>query len=381
MKEALPINNSILIWARETAGLTVDQLAHRLKKDKQTILDWEKGLSSPTYTVLEALAYEVYKRPVAMFFFPELPYEDSIKTTFRTLPGTDIEQLPSEISNLLRKASAMQLNLFELYSENAIEPITNVFELTTQTNIQLLAKKVRDEIGISIDEQMSWKSVENGLKRWRSALESKQIAVFKEAFRNSSYSGFCLYDELHPLIYINNSLSFSRQIFTLFHELAHLFMKSSGIDFTGATYVDRLPDNYKNYEILCNKFAAELLVPDAVFSKIPLAAEEEQIEHIASLFSVSREMILRKCLDKKLCDLAFYRHYAEKWNDDYRDIKKNKENDGGNYYNTMISYLGDKYIHDSFRAYYRNRISQEQLSSYFNVSVKNAMELEKRVMG
>jgi Zn-dependent peptidase ImmA (M78 family) len=69
------------------------------------------------------------------------------------------------------------------------------------------------------------------------------VSVFKDAFRVDDYSGFCLYDDEFPLIYVNNSTSKTRQIFTLFHELAHLISHTSGIDTLRNDFIDRLPDN------------------------------------------------------------------------------------------------------------------------------------------
>src|SRR5947208_31150 len=90
------INPQVLVWARERSGQTIDQVAKALHKEPEVIVSWETGSSSPTYAQLEALAYKVYKRPVALFFFPEPPEEIDPEHSFRTLPEFEIEELTSD---------------------------------------------------------------------------------------------------------------------------------------------------------------------------------------------------------------------------------------------------------------------------------------------
>ena len=118
MKESLPINKEILKWARITIGLTSEEVASKMGKSETVILEWESGNSSPTYSQLEKLAYHVYKRPLAVFFFPDIPEEESPRTEFRTLPDVIVDNLPSELIKLYRKAKVFQLNLDELFDGN-----------------------------------------------------------------------------------------------------------------------------------------------------------------------------------------------------------------------------------------------------------------------
>jgi Zn-dependent peptidase ImmA (M78 family) len=97
-------------------------------------------------------------------------------------------------------------------------------------NLREMAVQVREYLGVSMEEQHGWTDDDDALKRWREALFSAGIYVFKDAFRVEEFSGFCLYDDVFPLIYVNNSSTKTRQMFTLFHELAHLLFHTSGID-------------------------------------------------------------------------------------------------------------------------------------------------------
>ena len=114
-------------------------------------------------------------------------------------------------------------------------------------------------LGIDIEEQTRWNDPKKAFSRWREVIEASGIFVFKDAFRNYTISGFCLYDEKFPLIYVNNSMSDTRQIFTLFHEIAHLLYLTGGIDYIDDYYLEDIEGDKKNIEIFCNAFAVNSL--------------------------------------------------------------------------------------------------------------------------
>ncbi|MCP4218208.1 MAG: helix-turn-helix transcriptional regulator [bacterium] len=93
MSEQIPVTPSVLKWARESAGMDIPEVAHKMKKTVETIALWETGEAAPTYIQLEKLAYQVYKRPLALFFFPEPPKEETPRQAFRTLPDHEIETM------------------------------------------------------------------------------------------------------------------------------------------------------------------------------------------------------------------------------------------------------------------------------------------------
>jgi Zn-dependent peptidase ImmA (M78 family) len=165
---------------------------------------------------------------------------------------------------LLRKAKAFQLNLAELTQGRNPAPrlITRALRFPDDISIDGLAGRVRDYLGITLTDQSGWPDDETALKAWQKSLHDVGIFVFKDAFRVEGYSGFSLYDDLFPIIYVNNSSTKSRQIFTLFHELAHLLFHTSGIDTLDDRYIPRLSGKQKRIEILCNQFAAQFLVPE-----------------------------------------------------------------------------------------------------------------------
>ncbi len=377
MKEKLPINNKILKWARTTVGLSIKDVAQKMKKTEDDILSWESGEKSPTYVQLEKLAYEIYKRPVVLFFFPEVPEEDNPKTEFRTIPEEKVDDLPYEIIKVYRRAKIFQFNLEELYEgKNITNPnFLEKFYITDNTNIKKLCKDIRNYLNISFQIQTTWKNYDDAFKEWRKALQDKGIFIFKDAFKNDNYSGFCLYDIKYPIIYINNTMPFSRQIFTIFHELGHLLLHSGGIDFRDKSITNTFDSKYLEYERLCNQISNEILVPSEYFDKEKFQLSENHFEYLAKKYCVSREVILRNFLERGFVNNNDYNELSNKWIEEAKQYHNKKG--GGNYYLTQKSYLGDKYIELTFNKYYQNKISIKDLSEFLNMKEKNIIDFEQ----
>jgi Zn-dependent peptidase ImmA (M78 family) len=230
-----------------------------------------------------------------------------------------------------------------------------------------MAARVRDYLGVSLDQQAAWPDDEEALKAWRKTLLDVGIFVFKDAFRVEDYSGFSLYDEVFPIIYVNNSSAKTRQIFTLFHELAHLLFHTSGIDTLENRDIDGLPDRQKPIEILCNRFAAQFLVPESAFAAALTGREpsEHTAEYLAARFHVSREFIYRKFLQDD------YTSAAKRWAD------QKQPGSGGNPYWSKLAYLGRDYVALAFSQYYQNRIDDYQLAEYLDTKPKNLGTLDE----
>lgn len=380
MSDAMPINGEVLKWARESAGLTIDEVIQKINRKRITydvIASWEKGTETPTYSQLERLAYEVYKRPLAIFFFPEPPEEITVKQSFRTLPEYEIQSMPVKMRFLLRKAQSFQLNLYDLYdgTNPSEKKITRDLEFSLDIPVQEIGKKIREYLSINIETQTSFGNPENAFKEWRKILEKSGLFIFKDAFQSDDFSGFCLYNDIFPVIYVNNSKPFTRQIFTLFHELAHLLFKTGGIDTNIEDYIEYLQGDDKRIEIICNSFAGEFLVPSEHFyaQSRNISINDEAISSLASIYHVSREVILRKLYNSGQIDQEFYSRKIQEWK---RSVSNINAGSGGNYYFTKGAYLGSKYIEKAFSQFYQNRITTERLADYLGVKVKNISGME-----
>ena len=360
----------MLRWVREYAGLSIDDV----RSGFRDVEAWELGESFPTYPQLEKLA-ERYRVPVAVLLFTEPPDVPPIRESFRTLPDAEFDALPGRIVSLLRKAKALQINLTELHDgRNPVERfIQRDLQFTSDMNVDSFARNLRLYLGISLEDQIGWPGADEAFDAWRAALEDHGVAVFKDAFRDEYCSGFCLYDESFPLIYVNNSAK-TRQIFTLFHELAHLLFQTSGIDADTNT-LESLPPGDRRIEVACNRLAAEFLLPRNRFDAEMQHRQptERTAELLAARYHLSREFIFRRFLGRGDITETEYREAAERW------AGQQTPRTGGNYYWTKITYLGTRYIDLAFARYEQERISETELADYLDIKVRNLPMLEDYV--
>jgi Zn-dependent peptidase ImmA (M78 family) len=371
VREQIPVTPSVVRWARERAGYSLQELAEYFSH----IPEWEEGKAGPTYPQLESLADKL-KVPIAVFFFPAPPATPPIEETFRTLPTRVFSTLPVRVRMLMRKAKAFQINVAELCNgRNPAERlITQELSFTVRSPIIEMAATVRQFLGITLEEQADWQNDDTALRHWREALEKAGIFILKDSFQAPEFSGFCLTDLEFPLIYVNNNCAKTRQAFTLFHELAHLLFSTSGID--SLSELQARPGQAQRIEVICNRFAAEFLMPSQAFegARRGMPATEASAEALANRFKVSREAVYRRFLDGGSITQVVYDEAARRW------AAGSEGGNGGNYYNTKLAYLGRQYVGLALGAYHQNRITEDQLADYLDVKPRNIAVLEETFM-
>ena len=373
------INPAIIKWARERSGYTLQDIAKSFKKDIATISYWESGEKAPTYRQLEKLAGK-FKRPTALFFFPEIPQEPNLVNQF-SLRSSEIEKLSPKIHLLLRQAAARQISLMELnMGVNPAESrIFRDLQARLDDSVTDLARRTREYLDINVETQASWSDSTTALEIWRDCIEDKGIFVFKDAFQNEFVDGFSLVHDQFPVIYLNNSRLHVRQIFSLLHELAHLLLGANGI-------TRGINPEGGRIERFCNQFAAEFLVPTSDLDKrlnFP-DYDDTAIEKLASHYTVSRPVILLRLINQGIVERGDYRRKIKQWTEQYESLLQkaegSKDSGGGNYYNTRAMYLGYRFLELAFGKYHQEVCSIEELAEHLNVKVRNLPELEARLL-
>jgi len=377
------VRPEVMRWARQSIGLSVADVALRLKKTVEEIESWETGGAFPSYPQLEKLAYQIYKRPLAVFFLPAPPEEISPVREFRTLPTDDLQSLAADTHLHIRRAHAYQLALRELFGERnpGEHCIWKELPISRAHSVMEQAAAVRDYLGITLEEQVRWKEDGQALKKWRKAIEDKGIFIFKESFDQKDISGFCLVDSQFPVVYLNNSTTKTRQTFSLLHELAHLLLSVNGLSKFDQRYIERLPDQEKQTERFCNAIAAEILIPSPDFQlqakQFPAdieRASEQQFSDLAARYGVSREAVLRRFLDQDRVTAAFYELKAKAW------AAQQKKGAGGDWYASQNVYLSDRFAREVVSRHYKNQLSVEQAADLLGIKPKNFAGLEQRIL-
>lgn len=366
------LNGKMLVWAREQAGISTAQLAAALKKDEPTILSWERGTDAPTLRQLEDVA-AYFKKPLAIFFFSDPPELPSIKKKFRMLPGALDPEEARDTLFALQEAQARQLSILELTGGENVAGPSFLFRTWKTCN----AAELRKILGITIEEQMAFRSEEEAYKAWRERFERVGILVFNRSFKQRAISGFCLPHVTAPTITVNNGTTWTRQIFTLFHEICHLAHDHHGVTRADSDYTRELSEGEQRVEAECNRFAASFLLPPEHTSTIirAFAGRERDIDALASRYKVSREVVLRRLLDRGVVTREIYDTWTRKWARDFF-ARRRPSKPGGNYYATMAHYLGRGYLHLAFSSYVRGKCTAAELAEHLGIKARNLTRLE-----
>src|SRR5690554_1597661 len=144
------INPKMLIWAREASGTTLSEAEEKFGREK--LKKWEQGLDYPTYPKLKALG-EFYRKPIAVFFFPEPPTLKNIPSSCRTLPEVFYSRFDRNTVRLMDKARAMQINLYELNNYKNPTPFILAKLGFDKLDISTLATKLRKLLGADLTIQ------------------------------------------------------------------------------------------------------------------------------------------------------------------------------------------------------------------------------------
>lgn len=379
------VNPVVLKWAREKAGYSIQDVAKAFKKDVSLIEGWETGDAILTYSQLEKLAYQLYKRPVALFFYPKPPKEEELKNSFRTMPDFELQNLSKDSLLAIREARAMVISLKELNDgkNESSKKIFKDFKLSPTTNSVIVATQIREYLQISLEKQTKYKKINDALRAWRDVIQEAGIYIFRRPMKQLDISGFCLSDREFPVIYLNSSTSYGRQIFTIFHELAHILLNTNGLTKRDDQYIDLLRGDAKGIEIFCNKFAADFLVPnDEFLQRVKKSGSlNDNVSGLAEIFNVSRQVILRRYLHNNIIDKSTYTELVNHWNVEYRNNKKNQKKKNTFYYQNQVSFLGTKYVNLVFNRHQRGLCTVEQVADYLNIRVKNIGKLESAIGG
>lgn len=288
-----------------------------------------------------------------------------------------MDNLSKNVIIQFEKAKAYQISLQELYEDKQ----SILFNRSSfPKDINKLCNYVRDLISFPISSQKGRKDAKVVFEIFRERFYELGIYVFKDSFKDNNISGLCLNDSQYPIIIINNSMSFARQNFTLFHELYHLLTNTSGAEIIRDDFYVYLNEQQTKNEKNCDKFANAFLIPvddfEIELSKSPL--NEDRITELAILYSVSKEAIMYKLLTMGKISNVEYDNLKETfYGDALRNIKhQSKGNGGGNYYYTKLSYLGQRYTGDVFKEYFSGRIDNVRASEMLNSKIDHLPKLE-----
>jgi transcriptional regulator with XRE-family HTH domain len=222
------VKPEILAWARESAHLSLDQAAAKLKMEADALAAIESGATAVTIAQLRKIG-ELYKRPLAVFFLPEPPRTFDAQREFRRFAGTEPEQLSPQLMLAIRNASYQRehaIELSELLGEQASPLLEKLHpQIERETGGQL----IRESLGLDWQQQLDWPNPHAALNGWRTAIEARGVLVFQASgIPLDEMRGTCIPDQPFPTILLNSKDAPHGRIFTLVHEYAHILLHAAG---------------------------------------------------------------------------------------------------------------------------------------------------------
>jgi Zn-dependent peptidase ImmA (M78 family) len=250
----VPVTPSVLHWAIDQSGFTIEDIAHAVRVRPAVLQEWISGTSKPSLSHARKLASKLH-RPFAALLLPAPPEGRPLAVEFRHPIGEQRELNPNE-RRYLRRSARFQEVLSWLARELGIEkPQTPLASLDDDPVVA--AGAARNVLRVTADDQEKWESPSVAFDEWRVALERTGNLVFLFSIGKDSCRGFSLWDDVAPVIAVNTAWNESARIFTLFHELGHLVTRTSSACLESV----RTSPRTDPVERWCERFAAALLMP------------------------------------------------------------------------------------------------------------------------
>lgn len=350
MTEAL-ITPDVLVWARERAQLTLDTLSVKLHTKVEKLKAWEEGELKPTFKQAQDLAKKLHI-PFGYLFLSKPPQEHLPIPDLRTFNNKEPESISPNFRELLNEITLKQEWYREYAIENQEEPFSYLGQFNTNSSVEEVAHSIQKALNITDKEQKTSTKRADYLKLLTQKIEALGVLVMRNsivgsnthrALRVEEFRGFVISDEYAPLIFLNSSDANNAKIFTLIHELAHLWIDQSGIS---SVELDEIDSNQT--EQFCNAVSAEVLVPKNQFLKLWSSHQsfEESIIVTANYFKVSTFVTARRAFDLGMIDKFTFFDYYKRENANFeqsRKAKKQESKGGGNYYDTARTRLGNRF--------------------------------------
>lgn len=320
----LPVDKDILLWALERSG-KAEKLAAKFPK----LDDWLEGKASPTLRQLEQYS-KATLAPLGYFFLSAPPEEKLPIPHFRTLKDEQSEKASPELIETINTYLRRQEWMREYLREQGHEPLSFIASVKDSDSAEVISENIKQTLGLP---KQGWgkdiRTWTEALKRLTVSIEQCGIMVtFNGVLGNNTwrtlnveeFRGFVLVDDYAPLIFINNQDSKAAQMFTLAHELAHLWLGSSAVfDLRQIQPAD------DRIEIQCNNIAAEFLVPGSELKEfwVTVKSTDTPFGTIARRFKVSEIVAARRVMDLELITkeefFSFYDTYLKQNRNIVRD--------------------------------------------------------------
>ncbi|MDT3683739.1 MAG: XRE family transcriptional regulator [Pseudorhodoplanes sp.] len=387
------VEPAMLVWARETASLSQEELAEGIGVAVERVQAWESDEDKPSIAQLRKIAKKC-KRPLSVFYLPEPPQGFQALRDFRRLAAARAGRFSSELAYEVRAAHERRLVALEVLETLGEQPDALGLTAGVNDNAEVIGMRIRERLGITLARQSRWGDTSKAFRAWRDAIEGAGVLVSviggaHHQIDIEEMRGFAIADQPLPMIVVNGKDRSGGRIFTLLHELGHIILGQSVIENT-VEPGDTLPAPVRAMERFCNQVAAASLMPRddllaeaVVRAKTPLRSlwSDEEIESLARRYGVSREALLVRLVELRQVTNAFYQGKRAEYARQREEEIEEAPSGFAPYRQQVLGYIGRGFARLVLQGYHNNQLTLSAVSGYLGVQAKYVPPIERLAFG
>ena len=395
------VNPDILIWARETAGLSLEAAAKSLglldnqkKSGVDKLLELERGDVEPTQQQLMKMS-EHYRRSLVIFYLDTPPPRGDRGQDFRALPNTGPTREDALLDALIRDLQMRQSIVRALLEDEEAQPLPFIASAQIEDGLQLVAQRIVSTLQFNLATFRAAKRTDQAFAYLRTQIEKVGIFVLlvgnlgshHSAISVETFRGFAIADLIAPFVIINSQDSKSAQSFTALHEVVHLWIGATGVSGAPGTSIGTPTEQF------CNDVAGEILLPLRELDELH-GIEDHELEdaaqiiiEFAGLRHVSRSMVAYKLYRTSMISHEFWErlnaYFLKEWlrfKQGQKEKEKLDDTGGPTYYITQGSRLGSALLHLVNRAINGGMLTSTKAGKVLGIKPRNVDPLLKTVL-
>ena len=387
MSEAL-ITPKILQWARERSNITLQMLAEKTRLDVEKLAFWENGETKPTFSQAKKLA-RALNIPFGFLFLPSPPEEKLALPDLRTIPNSEKKSFSAEFKDHLNDVLRKHEWYRDYLIEEGAEPLDILGKFSDKDDPKLVAYEIGIYLEIDSKVRQPAADTEDFLRKFIRIVEDEGILVLRSGIVGNNsrrkllveeFRGFAISDDIVPLIFLNARDAKSAQIFTLAHELAHLWIGESGI--SNPNFFTQFPVENKRIEKFCNHVSAELLVPEKEFllEWDGHLSVDENLYRLGRKYRVSSLVILRRAFELGKINRDDYVDAYETEVKKFRNRETKKlKSAGGDFYLTLWARNSRRLTTAIISATLEDRLRYPDAAKMLNVRVQTLEKIASKL--
>lgn len=379
------VNPLLLAWARQESGYAAEPAAKRLHVRSDRLLSWERGEAKPTVRQALALA-KLYQRPLGVLFLPQPPTLPPLAAEYRRLPGVQPGVESPELRLAIRGLSTRRELTIQLSGELGVPVVEFATEVHLSESPAQAGWRLREALGVTVEEQLDWREEWQAWRRWRQAVENAGVLVCQfPKVPLAQARGVSLLHWPLPAVGINSKeTSPGARSFTLIHELVHIAL-ARGNEEEVALREARDETAWHQVERFSEEVASAVLVPEEALSgfldrmavphdgwDIPL------VRRLASTFRVTPLAMATRLRAAGALSWEGYRQWKGDWD---RHVASIKPRTGGfaSPVDKALSRGGRPFAQLVVQALDANRITSVEASHYLDLRFDHVDKLRREL--